>query len=288
MTEPVKPPTLTPEPRRKRHRNPSLIVGGVLVGIVVLMAVVSFFWTPHDPILNDGSVRFRSFGSDYLLGTDKYGRDELSRLMVGARTTLLVGIVAVGVAAVIGVPLGIWAAMSRRWVGEFVMRANDLLLAFPALLLAIMLASIYGSSTLIAMIAIGIASVPVFARVTRAGAIQVMQTDYVMAARSAGQRKFAIATRHVLPNISSLIIVQASVAFAIAILAEAALSYLGLGTPPPYASWGVMLYDSQETLYRALRLALIPGIAISLSVLGFNLLGDGLRDRLDPTLSDVR
>lgn len=288
MTEPVKPATLTPEPRRKRHRNPSLIVGGVLVGIVVLMAVVSFFWTPHDPILNDGSVRFRPFGSGYLLGTDKYGRDELSRLMVGARTTLLVGIVAVGVAAVIGVPLGIWAAMSRRWVGEFVMRANDLLLAFPALLLAIMLASIYGSSTFIAMIAIGIASVPVFARVTRAGAMQVMQTDYVVAARSAGQRKFAIATRHVLPNISSLIIVQASVAFAIAILAEAALSYLGLGTPPPYASWGVMLYDSQETLYRALRLALIPGVAISLSVLGFNLLGDGLRDRLDPTLSDVR
>ena len=186
------------------------------------------------------------------------------------------GIVAVGVAALIGVPLGILAAMATRWFGEVLMRGTDLLLAFPALLLAIMFSAVYGGSTLVAMIAIGIATVPAFARLIRSGALQVMRTEYVLAARAAGRRPVAIGVRHVLPNVGSLVIVQASVSFAIAVLAEAALSFLGFGTPPPTPSWGRMLQESQELLFSAPRLALFPGLAIAVAVLGFNLLGDGL------------
>lgn len=279
-----------PEPRKRRglRLNPSLIIGAVLVGLVILMALVSFVWTPHDPTLVDASARLQTSSSTYWFGTDKFGRDVFSQILVGSRTTLFVGIVAVGVAAVIGVPLGILAAMVSRWSGEFIMRANDLLLAFPALLLAIILGAVYGASTLTAMIAIGIASVPSFARVIRSGALQVMKSEYVLAARAAGRGRFAIGLRHVLPNVSSLVIVQASVAFAIAILAEAALSFLGLGTPPPTPSWGRMLQESQEMLFLAPRLAVYPGVAIAVAVLGFNILGDGLRDSLDPKLEDRR
>lgn len=279
-------PTAGPQ---RRRTNPSLVLGGVLVGLVVLTALVSFLWTPHDPTLVDPSVRLEGPGAPgYLLGTDKFGHDVVSQLMVGSRTTLFVGVVAVGVAAVLGVPLGLLAGMGRRGVSELVMRVMDLLLAFPALLLAIMLGAAFGASTVTAMVAIGIATVPSFARITRSGTLQVMSTEYALAARAAGRRPLGVAVRHVLPNVSGLLIVQASVSFAIAILAEAALSFLGLGTPPPTPSWGRMLQESQELLFVAPRLALVPGAAIALAVLGFNLLGDGLRDRYDPRLADQR
>lgn len=274
--------------RRGPRLNPSLVVGGVIVMCIVLMALVSFAWTPYDPTRVDATQRLLGSSAKHWFGTDKFGRDVLSQILMGSRTTLFVGLVAVGVAAVIGVPLGILAAMTRRRLGELLMRSNDLLLAFPALLLAIMFGAVYHASTLTAMIAIGIASVPNFARVIRSGALQVMGTEYVLAARSAGRRPFAIGVRHVLPNVSSLIIVQTSVSFAIAVLAEAALSFLGLGTPPPTPSWGRMLLESQEMLYSAPRLAIFPGLAIAVAVLGFNLLGDGLRDRFDPKLEDRR
>ncbi|WP_237089614.1 ABC transporter permease [Nocardioides dokdonensis] len=250
------------------------------------MALLSFVWTPHDPTLVNSTVRLQTPSADYWLGTDKFGRDVLSRILVGARTTLFVGFVAVGVAAVIGVPLGIVAGMAPRWLGELLMRANDVLLAFPALLLAIMFAAVYGASTLVAMIAIGIATIPAFARLVRSGTLQVMRTEYVLAARAAGRSPFAIGLRHVLPNVTTLITIQASVSFAIAVLAEAALSFLGFGTPPPTPSWGRMLQESQELLFSDPRLAVFPGVAIALAVLGFNLLGDGLRDRFDPKLED--
>jgi peptide/nickel transport system permease protein len=268
-----------------RTRNTSVIVGAVLVGLVVLAALVSFFWTPHDPVKVNAAARLLGPTGDYLFGTDKFGRDVASQIMVGARTTLYVGVVAVGIAALAGTPLGILAGMSRRWLGEFVMRVNDLVLAFPALLLAIMFGAVYGASTLTAMIAIGIATVPSFARMARSGTLQVMSTEYVLAARSAGRSRLNIAVRHVVSNISGLLIVQASVSFAIAVLAEAALSFLGFGTRPPTPSWGRMLQESQELLTVQPRLALVPGIAIALAVLGFNLLGDGLRDRFDPRLA---
>ncbi|RZQ64955.1 ABC transporter permease [Amycolatopsis suaedae] len=269
-------------------RNGNLVTGAVLVGLVVLAAVVSFLWTPHDPLRVDAAVRLVGPTGDHLLGTDRFGRDIVSQLMVGARTTLYVGVVAVGVAAVIGTPLGVLAGMSSRWLGELVMRVNDLVLAFPALLLAILFGAVFGADTLTAMLAIGIATIPSFARIARSGTLRVMSTEYVLAARSAGRSRWYIAWRHVLPNISGLIIVQSSVSFAIAVLAEAALSFLGFGTRPPTPSWGRMLQESQELLAVEPRLALVPGIAIAVAVLGFNLLGDGLRDRFDPRLREVR
>jgi peptide/nickel transport system permease protein len=282
------PPTIAGAPRSRRPVNASLVVGAVIVLLVVVMAVVSFLWTPHDPTLVAPTQRLQGPGGSYWLGTDKFGRDVFSQILMGSRTTLFVGFVAVGVAAVIGVPLGILAAMAPRWFGELLMRGNDLLLAFPALLLAIMFSAVFGGSTLVAMLAIGIATVPSFARLIRSGAMQVMGTEYVLAARAAGRRPFAIGLRHVLPNVSSLVIVQASVSFAIAVLAEAALSFLGFGTPPPTPSWGRMLQESQELLFSAPRLAIFPGVAIAVAVLGFNLLGDGLRDYVDPKLDDRR
>ncbi|HEY9525193.1 MAG TPA: ABC transporter permease [Thermopolyspora sp.] len=261
------------------------IVGGALVGLIVIGALASFVWTPHDPTLVDAASKLHPPGDGYLLGADKFGRDTLSQLMVGARTTLYVGIVAVGIAAMLGTPLGIVAGMTGRgWAAELIMRVNDLVFAFPALLLAIMLGAVYGAGTLTAMIAIGVATVPAFARIARAATMQVMVTDYVLAARAAGRGRVAIAARHVLPNIASVLIVQSSVSFAIAILAEAALSFLGFGTRPPTPSWGRMLQESQELLFSTPRLALWPGLAIAIAVLGFNLLGDGLRDHLDPRL----
>jgi peptide/nickel transport system permease protein len=262
--------------------NRNLWLGSVLVGFVVLVALVSFAWTPHDPSKVDAAVRLIGPSGDYWLGTDKFGRDVLSQIMVGARTTLYVGVIAVGVAAIIGTPLGILAGMSKRWLGEFVMRVNDLVLAFPALLLAIMFGAVFGASTVTAMIAIGIATIPSFARIARSGTLQVMSTEYVLAARSGGRSRPFVARRHVLPNIAGLVIVQCSVSFAIAVLAEAALSFLGFGTRPPTPSWGRMLQESQELLTVQPRLALVPGVAIAVAVLGFNILGDGLRDRFDP------
>jgi peptide/nickel transport system permease protein len=281
---------LLPPPGRRTRRGveATLLVGGGIVAAITLLALVSLVWTPYDVGEINAAERLATSSTRHWLGTDKFGRDVVSLLMVGSQTTLLVGLVSVGVAAVVGVPLGILAAMVPRWWGELVMRANDLLLAFPALLLAIMLTAVHGQGVVTAMVAIGISSIPSFARVVRSGAIGVMKTEYVLAARAAGRRPVAIALRHVLPNVGSLVIVQASVSFAIAVLAEAALSYLGLGAPPGTPSWGRMLQEGQELLFVAPRLEVFPGVAIALAVLGFNLLGDGLRDRFDPRLEDRR
>ena len=272
--------------RRGRPWNASLVVGGLIVVVVLGMALLSFVWTPHDPTLVNSEARLQNPSGSYWFGTDKFGRDVFSQILVGSRTTLFVGFVAVGVAALIGVPLGILAGMAPRWFGELLMRGNDLLLAFPALLLAIMFGAVYGPSTLTAMVAIGIATIPSFARLARGGALQVLTTEYVLAARAAGRPRTAIAARHVLPNIAGLLLVQASVSFTIAVLAEAALSFLGFGTRPPTPSWGRMLQEAQQLLYLNPGLSLWPGLAIALAVLGFNLLGDGLRDRFDPRLAD--
>lgn len=267
-----------------RNVNPSLVAGGCCVGLVVFAALLSFVWTPGDAYRVDETARLLGPSAEHWLGTDKYGRDEASRILIGARTTLFVGVVAVGVAAFVGTPIGLAAGMGRRRLAGFLMRANDLALAFPALLLAIMLGAVFGASTLTAMIAIGLATAPAFARIVRAGTLQVMSTDYVLAARAAGRRVLGIAARHVLPNVAGLIIVQASVSFAIAVLAEAGLSFLGFGTTPPTPSWGRMLSEAQELVYTDPLLAVWPGLAIAIAVLGFNLAGDGLRDVYDPRL----
>lgn len=275
--------------RVRRPLSPLIIFGLAVVLFIVLAAVVSFFWTPFTAIYTD--LRNRSVGpftNGHWLGTDRTGRDIATRLMLGAQTTLYVGIVAVGIAAVIGTPIGILAGMVRPGASEFIMRTNDILLAFPALLIALILAAKYGGSITTAMIAIGIASTPGFIRVIRSGTLQVMSTDYVKAARVAGRRGPAIAVRHVLPNVAGLIIVQASSAYAIAILAEAGLSFLGLGAPASVPSWGRMLYEGQSTMTTDPLVSVWPGVAIALAVLGFNLLGDGLRDRYDPRMAGGR
>jgi peptide/nickel transport system permease protein len=268
---------------RRRPLPPSLASGAVLVLLVVLAAAVSFAWTPASPTHVAIPERFARPGQHgHLLGSDQFGRDVLSMLMVGARNTLFVGVVAVGIAVVLGVPLGGLAALRRGWLEELVMRAGDLLLAFPALLLAILFAAVFRPGILTAMIAIGLAFTPVFARLVRGAGLQVMAQDYVTAARTFGSSSARIFWWHLLPNVANVLIVQATVAFALAILAEAALSYLGLGTQPPTPSWGRMLNDAQSYLNQSPLLALWPGLSIALSVLGFNLLGDGLRDLLDP------
>ena len=268
----------------KRRVPFTLLTGAVLVGLVIGTALLSMLWTPTDPTHVEVTARLRPPGVGALLGTDQLGRDELSRIMAGARNTLLVGIVTVLIAIAVGVPLGGVAALYRGPVEDATMRLSDVLLAFPALLLAIMFAAVFKPSTVTAMAAIGIALVPVFARVVRGAGLQVMQQDYVTVTRTYGGGNSWIFVRHLLPNVSSVLIVQATVAFAVAILAEAALSYLGLGTPPPTPSWGRMLSESQTFLDQAPLLAFWPGASIALSVLGFNLLGDGLRDLLDPKL----
>lgn len=270
---------------RRRRFNPLLIVGGIIVVMIVATALVSFFWTPFDTIFTDTDHLAASPGEGgHLLGTDLYGRDIVSWLMAGAQTTLYVGVVAVGIAAVIGTPIGIIVGMVRPGWGELLMRVTDIWLAFPALLMALIFATLFGASITAAMTAIGLASVPAFIRVVRSGTITVMKSDFVQAARVAGRRGPAIAIKHVLPNVAGLVIVQCSVSYAIAILAEAALSYLGLGAGPTTPSWGRMLYESQAVITIHPLLVVWPGVAIGLAVLGFNLLGDGLRDRFDPRL----
>jgi peptide/nickel transport system permease protein len=280
-------PDLSARPRKapRRKLSPLIPIGVAIVALIVVAAVVSFFWTPFDVLNIDYDHTSAGPGvNGHWLGTDRIGRDIATRLMIGARTALYVGIVAVGIALLIGTPIGILAGMTGRGWSEFIMRSNDIVLAFPALLLAIVLAARYGGSITTAMVAIGVATIPGFVRVIRSGTLRVMNTDYVQAARVAGRSSFSIAVRHVLPNVSGLLIVQASSAYAIAILSEAGLSFLGLGAPLSTPSWGRMLYESQSLLTIAPLTALWPGLAIALAVLGFNLLGDGLRDRLDPTL----
>ena len=268
-------------------RNPTLIVGAAMVAVVVLLALLSIVWTPWSPT-QVGTNRLAPPGAEHLMGTDGFGQDIFSRILIGARSCLLVGVVAVGIGALLGVPLGITAAINRSWVGQLIMRATDIVYAFPALLLAILLAAARGSgSTLTAMVAIGIASIPAFARVARGAALLVLSQDYILAARGAGIGRRGIAMRHVLPNITPVVLVQASVSFGLAILAEASLSYLGLGTPPTTPTWGRMIYEAQPYLYSNLNLAFWPGLFIALAVLGFNLLGDGMRELLDPTLREA-
>lgn len=290
-TPPVQSPRTSaitaPGVRRKSRRKLSvtLLIGLIMIGLVVLAAALSFVWTPYDPVQANPEVRLQGSSLAHLMGTDKYGRDVFSSILYGARITLLVGLVAVGIALVIGTPLGIIAGMRGGWIEEVIMRTSDIALAFPALLLAIMFSAVFGGSTITAMVAIGIATIPGFARVARSGTLQVMSTEYILAARASSQSRTRIALRHVLPNIIGIVVVQCSVSFSLAVLAEAGLSFLGLGTPPPTPSWGRMLQESQQFLATEPMLAVWPGLAIAIAVMGFNLLGDGLRDRFDPKLN---
>lgn len=272
--------------RALRHK--SFAVGALLTLLMTAAALLSLVWTPHPVAEIDIPNRFAPPSAANWLGTDSLGRDLFSQLLVGSQNSIVVGIVAVGIGLVIGVVLGCIASARRGWVEELVMRASDFTFAFPALLSAIMLTAIYGPGLVMSIVAIGIFNIPVFARITRASANAVWSREYVTAARAAGKGPLAITRDHVLPNIASPLIVQATISFATAILAEAALSYLGLGTQPPQPSWGRMLSEAQTQMFQAPMLAVYPGVAIVLSVLGLNLMGDGLRDLLDPKLARRR
>jgi peptide/nickel transport system permease protein len=273
---------------RRAQGHKSFVVGGLLSAVLALAALVSLFWSPYPPAEIDIPKKLQPPSAAHWLGTDSLGRDITSQLLVGAQNSIVVGVIAVGIGLVIGVSLGCLASARRGWVEELVMRASDFTFAFPALLSAIMLTAIYGPGLVMSIVAIGIFNIPVFARIARGSANVVWAREYVTAARAAGKGPWRITIDHVLPNIASPLIVQATISFATAILAEAALSFLGLGTQPPQPSWGRMLTEAQSQLFQAPMLAMYPGVAIVLSVLGLNLMGDGLRDLLDPKLARQR
>lgn len=267
----------------------SVLPGAVLLFIVVAAAILSFLWTPFDVESLDIRNRMQTPSAEHWLGTDHLGRDILSMLMVGARTSIAVAAVAVGIGMGVGVPLGLLAAAKRQSVvDEFIMRGNDLVFAFPALLIAIMITAAFGPGAINAIIAIGIFNIPVFARLTRGAALSLWTREFILAARVSGKKSLRISVEHLLPNIVNLLIVQGTIQFSLGILAEAGLSYVGLGAQPPIPSWGRMLADSQTLITLAPHLALFPGLAIVFTVLGLNLLGDGLRDWLDPRLRRER
>lgn len=262
-----------------------LILGLILSVAAIAAAGVSLVWTPHDVEALNIAGKLAAPSETYLLGTDHLGRDIASMLMAGARTSIAVALVAVGIGMVIGVPLGLAAAARRgRWLDEAIMRGNDLIFAFPSLVIAILITAVFGPSAFNAILAIGIFNIPVFARVARGAALTIWPRTFILAAQTAGKGRGRISREHILPNIANLLVVQATIQFSLGILAEAALSYVGLGTQPPTPSWGRMLADAQTFFYSEPQLAILPGCAIVLTVLGLNLLGDGLRDLLDPQL----
>ncbi len=273
---------------RKALRNRSFLVGAIITAIIAFMALLSFVWTPY--LVTDLPVtnRLKPPSAAHLMGTDHFGRDILSMIMVGARNSIAVALVAVGIGMAIGIPLGCIAAAKGGWLDETLMRFNDVVFAFPALLSAVMITAIFGPGAINAIIAIGIFNIPVFARVARGAALTVWPREFILAARASGKGAALITIEHILPNIANLLLVQGTIQFSLGILAEAGLSYVGLGTQPPMPSWGRMLFDAQVRMAVAPHMAIFPGLAIVATVLGLNLLGDGLRDVIDPKLRRQR
>jgi peptide/nickel transport system permease protein len=269
--------------------NRSLILGAALSALFVLAAALSYLWTPADVETLNIAARLQPPSASHWLGTDHFGRDIASMIMVGARTSIAVALVAVGIGIGIGVPLGLAAAAhAGGWLDEVISRTSDLIFAFPALVIAILITAILGPGAINAILAIGIFNIPVFARLARGAAMALWTREFILAARVAGKGRARISAEHILPNLANLLIVQGTIQFSLGILAEAGLSYVGLGAQPPTPSWGRMLADAQTMVALAPHVAIVPGLAIVFTVLGLNLLGDGLRDRLDPRLDAVR
>lgn len=271
--------------RLLRHRVGML--GVVIVLILMLIALFGNALAPYDPNSMDMSARFAPPSWAHPLGTDDFGRDTLSRIIMGARVSLQVGLVAVGIAASVGSLLGLVAGYSGRLLDEIIMRAMDVLFAFPAILLAIAILAALGKGVTNAMIAIGIVYVPIFARIARSAVLSIRNEEFVEAARSIGASGPRILFRHIAPNAMAPLIVETTLSLAFAILAEAALSFFGLGTQPPDPSWGRMLSEGRAYFRQSAWMAIFPGIAIMFTVMGFNFLGDGLRDAMDPRLKNL-
>jgi peptide/nickel transport system permease protein len=261
--------------------------GAALVVILILTAILGPSLAPYDPNQMDFSARFSGPTLAHPLGTDDFGRDTLSRIMWGARVSLQVGLIAVAIAGTVGTALGLVAGYSNRVVDEIIMRAMDILFAFPAILLAIAILAALGRGITNAMIAIGIVYIPIFARIARGEVLSVRKEEFIEAARAIGASRARILVRHIFPNSLAPLIVETTLSLAFAILAEAALSFFGLGTQPPDPSWGRMLSEGRAYFQQSVWMGVFPGLAIMLTVMGFNFLGDGLRDAMDPRLKNV-
>lgn len=273
---------------RRLFKHPIGRIGVIIVSILILMALLGPLISPYDPNEIDFTNRFSAPTFSHPFGTDDFGRDILSRVLYGARISLMVGVIAVSIAGTLGTFLGLIAGYTtRRWLDEVIMRGMDILFAFPAILLAIAILAALGKGIANAMIAIGLVYTPIFARIARGAVLSVRNEEYVIAARALGTRSHLILLRHILPNSLAPLIVETSLSLAFAILAEAALSFFGLGTQPPDPSWGRMLSEGRSYFQQSIWMALFPGLAIMFSVMAFNFLGDGLRDALDPKMKQM-
>ena len=273
---------------QRAFKNRSFMIGAVVSFIVLLAALISFVWTPYDVTALDIGSKLQKPSDLHWLGTDHFGRDVFSMVMVGSRSSIAVALLAVGIAISVGVPLGCWAAASGGILDECIMRSNDVIFAFPAVLFAVMLTAVFGPGAINAIIAIAVFNIPVFARLARGAALALWPREFILAARAAGKSSVRITAEHIIPNMLNLLIVQGTIAFSLGIILEAGLAYVGLGTQPPAPSWGKMLNEAQTMMSFAPHLAIVPGMAIVTTVLGLNLLGDGLRDLLDPRISRDR
>lgn len=270
---------------RRFIRHPVGMFGAILVFILIMAAAFGQYVAPYDPLAMDFNVRFAPPSLSHPLGTDEFGRDLLSRILYGSRTSLQVAVIAVTLATLVGTTLGMIAGYTgNRILDEAIMRSMDILFAFPAILLAIVVMAILGRGVTNAMIAIGIVYIPIFARIARGAVLSVKNEEFIEVARALGATDRAIMLRHILPNILAPIIVEISLSLSFAILAEAALSFFGLGTQPPDPSWGRMLSEGRGYIRQSAWMGIIPGLAIMFTVMGFNFLGDGLRDALDPKM----
>jgi peptide/nickel transport system permease protein len=264
---------------RGRASRVAFAVGAVITSAFIAVALLAMIWTPYDPTAISIVDKLQPPGRHHWFGTDQLGRDTLSLVMAGARNTVGVALVSVIIGLGVGVPLGLTAAARGGVTDEIVMRGNDLIFAFPSLLLAILITAVLGPGAVNAIIAIGVFNIPVFARVVRASALGLWTRDYTLAAQVAGKGRARISVEHILPNLAGVLVIQGTIQFSLGVIAEAGLSYVGLGAQPPTPSWGRMLNEAQSLTALDPLLALFPGFAVVLLVLGLNLLGDGLRRR---------
>lgn len=276
-----------PVRRSSRRRSVNLLVGAILFGTTLVIALVSLVWTPF-PLEDTTGGRLSPPSLQNWAGTDRLGRDLFSQLMVGARLAMLVGFGSVLIAALLGIPLGLVAATAGRWVDDALSSLLDIAIAFPTLLLAMLIVAWRGASLESATLAIGLAGSAVIARLTRVTATRVLAQDFITASRTSGTGSIRILFLHVLPNVWPTLVVPLALQFGGAVVAEASLSYLGLGSPPPNASWGRMLQEAQSTVLVAPTAAILPGILLVATIIGMNLLADGLRDIADPTTRSIR
>ena len=278
--------SLWKEAWKRLFKNKTAMLGLTIIGILSIVAILAPVLAPYDPIKTSVLERLEAPSGEHLLGTDNLGRDILSRIIYGSRISIQVGVISVSIALVLGVTFGVLAGYYGGWIDNLIMRFIDIMLAFPSILLAIVIMAILGPQLSNAMIAIGFVNLPRFARIVRSSVLSVKEDEYVSAARSLGASDFRIIMKHILPNCLAPLTVQSTLSIATAILEAAGLSFLGLGAQPPTPEWGAMLTAGQSAIQLAPWVVTFPGLAIVITVLGFNLFGDGLRDALDPKMKD--